>query len=173
MSAVEQVRAFYREKKWFRWAVEGFLALGLVTAVSAYQTRGNLKSVPLPPLHLTALDGTVVSVDSFKGKSTLLYVWAPWCGVCATQKSTIETVHKWVSPGSNVISLATSFDSVESVKQKALGLETPLLLDERADSDLHVTGFPTLYFVDAKGVIQNSAVGYTTSVGILFRLWML
>ena len=170
MKFVAASELFYKEKKWFRIACELALASVVVLAISSYQSRGTLKGVPLPALQLAGLDGTPFSVETLKGKPTLLYVWAPWCGVCAAQKGTIEWVNSILGSSANVISLATSFESVESVKDKSKDTKTRLVLGNGANESLNVSAFPTLYFIDSKGMIQSSSVGYTTTIGILARL---
>jgi hypothetical protein len=67
LSCLAKALTRYREKKWLRWTIDALAMLALVLGVSAFQARNNLRDVPLPQLHLTALDGALVDAKIFKG----------------------------------------------------------------------------------------------------------
>jgi thioredoxin-related protein len=85
----------------------------------------------------------------------------------------VARVRAWVGDRAHVVSVATSYQHVGQVQgfvndQK---LEYPVLLGgENELRRFQVNAFPTLYFLDEQGRVKAHAVGYTTTVGLLFRL---
>jgi len=54
------------------------------------------------------------------------------------------------------------------------GLDFPVLLDESGLLSVAwgVRGVPSSFIIDADGQIRHLAVGYTTELGLRFRLWL-
>ncbi len=166
-------RALYRERRVVRWTTDLILLLAVVLAVSAFQTRKHLRDVPLPALAVHKLSGESVALDSFRGKKTLVYLWAPWCGVCKLESGNIGRVQSLVGDRARVVSIVSSFQSVDEVKREIAdkGIDYPVLLgDETIERAFRVSAFPTVYFIDEQGRIKRSATGYTTTFGLLYRL---
>ena len=80
-----------------------------------------------------------------------------------------------VGDRAHVVTVASAYENVEEVRAylRARGADYPVLL---ADADwvarFGVTAYPTVYFLDTGGKVQKSAVGYTTTLGLLLRLWL-
>jgi thiol-disulfide isomerase/thioredoxin len=173
-----RLSTLYRERRAFRWAVE-LLALALVViAISAWQTRHHLRG-EAPAVRLVSLDGASTTLPAViregGAKKTLVYVWAPWCGVCKAESQNVAWVRSIVGDRARVISIATGYERVDEVRAYVAehGVEYPVLLgDESVAKALRVEAFPTLYFVDAEGRISGSVAGYTTTFGLLWRLFV-
>lgn len=171
-SPLVRLRALYRERRAFRWGVE-LLAIALaIFAISAWQTRHHVRG-PAPALRLTTLDGAPTTLaQATGGKKALVYVWAPWCGVCKAQSQNVRWVRSMVGSRAQVLSIATGFDHVDEVRRYMAdhAVDYPVLLDDGAAARaLQVQAFPTTYFVDAEGKISGSVAGYTTTLGLWWR----
>ncbi len=166
---LERLRTRYRERRAFRWSVDLGSLLIVVTLVSLFQTRHHVRGAP-PRFPLATLEGKATGLDAFKGKKTLLYVWAPWCGVCRAQKSNVSWARSIVGDRANVVSIATAYESIDEVR--AHGGDVPVFVSPLAERALRVSVFPTLYFLDAEGNVTRSASGYTTTAGLLWRLML-
>jgi peroxiredoxin len=168
-------KAAYDSRASLRWAVDIGLLLTVFIGVGLWQTRAHVRGGPLPRFSLQTLSGEAVTSDTLAGKPTLLAFWAPWCSVCETESGNLSWAQKIVGSRARVLSVASSWQTPQQVTAYAQrnGVDYPVLLDEAGLADeLKVTSFPTMYFVDEQGHIKGSAVGYTTTFGLILRtLW--
>ncbi len=159
--------------RWKVWLRDGAFALLIVFGVGFFQTRSHLRG-PAPTFSLQQLSGGTVDSASLKGKPVLLAFWAPWCGVCKTTSANVEWTRKLIGDHASVYSVAASYQGLADV-QKYIGdrgAQYPVLLgNDDTVRDFKVDAYPTFYFLDENGQIKGSAVGYTTTLGLLARLW--
>jgi thiol-disulfide isomerase/thioredoxin len=164
-----------RQRRWVRWGTDLALVAALVTGIGAWQTRRHLSGVEAPRAVLAALDGAEVSLDFLRGKPVLLAFWAPWCTVCAAESQNISWIRSLAGGRAHVVSVAASFENVEQVRAyvRDHGVDYPVLLgDDALVRAFRVEVFPTVYFLDAGGRVHRSATGYTTTLGLLSRLFL-
>lgn len=161
-----------RERRWVRWSVDLFVILLVLAAVGAWQTRNHLRDAA-PAFAVQSLTGEEVTLASLRGQPVLLEFWAPWCGVCKAQSQNISWLSKLVGSRAHVYSVASAYDNRGQVDRYVAekNVDYPVLLggDELARS-YSVESYPTMYFLDGNGRIKHSAVGYTTSFGLFWRL---
>jgi len=119
----------------------------------------------VPSFSAPGLDGGTVSWSDVQGSPTVLVVWASWCPHCqielpilvpATQARTgIELISVTTAIGQNPGPTPSGFLADE-------GLTLTTAVDDGAGAlaqGLGVTGFPTVYYVDATGAVVNVTVG--------------
>ncbi|HEX2691923.1 MAG TPA: redoxin domain-containing protein [Kofleriaceae bacterium] len=145
----------------------------VLAGVSRWQTRRHLRG-EVPAFTLPALDGPPVALRELTGGPTLVVFFAPWCSVC---KATAQNV-RWaagLAGGARVVSIASNYGDAAAVRAytQEHALPSPVLLDDgSAATAFHVSAFPTFFFLDARGRVDGSTVGYTTTLGLLARLWL-
>jgi peroxiredoxin len=162
-----------RDRRWFRFASEVGLVLLVLTVAGAWQTRGHLSSVAAPDFSLPTLAGDEVRLHELRGEPVLLAFWAPWCGVCTAQSGNVGWVMRLAGSRAHVLSVAAAYQSTAEVAAAARdhGMDYPVVLaDPELTRRYRIEAFPTLYFLDADGRVKRSAVGYTTTLGMLWRL---
>lgn len=174
-----------REKRIVRLLMDGAVLIAIFLGINAWQSRGHLRGVA-PAFELRVLDVTTnagamgvaseerVSNTTLAGKPTMLVFWAPWCGVCKADSPAVSRVRSIVGERANVVSIASDYESLREVNGyvAAVGVDYPVLLGgKKTARDFQVRAFPTVFFLDSDGNIDTSVVGYTTTAGMLARLF--
>ncbi len=157
-----------------RWLVEGLVVVALVTAIGLWQTRHLVASgEPLPPVDLRDLRGERHTSDAWRGRPTLLVLWAPWCGVCGAESDNVSRVRRWLGDRVNVVSIALDASDRAEVERFVADhdVDYPVLLGDAATARaFRVSSYPTAYVVDAEGRVEHTVAGYTTTLGLWWRL---
>lgn len=161
-----------RTRRWVRWSTDALMLLVVMAVISGFQTRHHVSGL-VPAFRLPTLDGKTVASADLLGKPAVLVFWAPWCGVCQAETDNVSRAMRWAGERGRVVSIAAGWSDVKQVEGyvQRNRVDYPVLLggDEQAEA-FHVEAFPTAYFLDEKGRIKGSAVGYTTTLGFLARL---
>ena len=166
-----------RSNRYASWAIDITVMLGIFFLITQWQSRHLIDhKEPAPDFSLSTLDGKDrVSLESLKGKPTVLVLWAPWCGVCGAESSTISALRDSVGDKANVVSIALEYEQVADVQGfvDKHEVDYPVLLGNKALTDaFKVSAFPTVYILDEDGKVSSSLVGYTSSFGFRWRLWL-
>ena len=113
-----------------------------------------------PAWELENLQGEVVSLEDFRGKTVVLNFWATWCGPCRTEIPTFSSFAK-ENPDIPVLGIAVD-GSRKSLKRAAknLGIEYPVLIaDSKVKNAYKVSSLPTTVVVDPRGYVRDVHVG--------------
>jgi thiol-disulfide isomerase/thioredoxin len=154
-----------------RWAVELFLIAVALLLLRAYQTRAHVQG-PAPRAIVHTLAGKSVTLGGAGSEPYVIHFWATWCGVCRAEEGSIAHM----AEGANVVTVASRSGSSAAVREymRSRKLGFPVIDDSSGTlaEAWGVRAFPTTFFVDRKGVIAMSEVGYTTYLGLKLRLWL-
>lgn len=104
-----------------------------------------------------------------KDKATLIYIIAPWCGICKLMGSSIENLSQ---DDLEVKIIALSWEDEDSVAQfrTEAGMNSPILLgDDFTAEKLGISSFPSYIIVDSDSKILKTWSGYTTKSGVWLR----
>lgn len=154
-------------------AIRGVCGLAIVLALlaadaRAQQTGRALEERPqpgflAPDFTLRTLDGRRITLSDFRGKKAVfLDFWATWCPYCRQEMPTMEVLYRRFKPQALEI-VAVSSDGAADVSAfiKAHRLTFPVVLDpgDAVAEKYQVTGVPTHYFIDRRGVIRTREAG--------------
>lgn len=155
--------------------VDGLFVLFVVQVVAYVQTLDLLgRGEEAPAFSLYDMEGEQHSLESYGGKKTLLAFWAPWCSVCKVETGTLSSLQADLGEDVNVVSVVVGYEGKDEVRafMEEHGVDYTVLLGNRSISKAYaVNKFPTLYVLDEKGRVQNTMEGYTSGVGLRWRLW--
>lgn len=115
-----------------------------------------------PDFSLNALNGGVVRLSQFRGKSVLINFWASWCEPCKAEMPLIERYAE--KHPDDLVVLGLDSEETPVIVQSfvaSMGIKFTILLDQGGTvSDLYrVDGFPTSIFIDSNGRIQAEQIG--------------
>jgi len=123
---------------------------------------GDWLGVAAPDFSVTTLDGETIKLSELKGKRVVLDFWATWCPPCVKEIPHFIKLRSEASEGELIIVGISSEDAATLepfVKKK--GINYPIAsADDLPAPYKDVSGIPTTFFIDRKGVIQNVFVGY-------------
>lgn len=127
----------------------------------------------LPPIALVSLGGTPVKLADFKGKPTVLNLWATWCAPCIREMPVLQQAQV-DHPDVNFVfvNAGESAGRVQGwLQMRKLPLEN-VLLDATNQTTAHfkTPGYPTTLFFDASGVLVSVRVGELSRATLLERL---
>lgn len=158
-----------------RWLIELSAVAALFAAVSWYQTRHLVDAgETLPKTTLRSTEGTSDTLVDPDAERTLVYAWAPWCGVCSAQTGTLDRARSLMPGDVTVRSVVYDTRNLDHARESAAekGIEFPVLRGtETLRERLDVRAFPTFYVLSKDRRVLRSTQGYTTTVGLLWRTW--
>ncbi|MBE0483206.1 MAG: TlpA family protein disulfide reductase [Bacterioplanes sp.] len=160
----------FKPSKPFKTTIEWVVILCIIVAISLWLNRHLLeKGTELAPLSLPDLQGNAQQIDWHDSRRTLIYAFAPWCGVCRISMPGLNLIqHDDV----RVIVLAFDWQNTEEVSQfiNDVGFQGQVLLaDSALAQTLTVDAYPTYYVIDEMGKIQHRDRGVSTPPGLWLR----
>jgi len=150
----------------FRIFLCHFLLL-LTYTVSAAEPGQTLPVVPqpfpAPEFSLKGEGGKQYRLSDFRGQVVLLNFWATWCPPCRREMPSMERAWK-ILKDKGVVILAINVgedeDKVfEFTGQYPVSFPLPLDLDASVVRQYRVTGLPTTYIINPKGLITHRTMG--------------
>lgn len=111
----------------------------------------------LPPVTFKDDDGTELSIESFRGRTMLLNVWATWCPPCVKEMPTLDRLEATLGdPNFEVVALSVDSAGIEPVRNFYRKIDVrslKLYIDEtgRSASKLRALGLPVTMLIDPEG----------------------
>ncbi len=116
-----------------------------------------------PDFQLLTLDQEPVSLSGLRGKPVVLNFWATRCRPCVSEMPLLEEVY-WEYSDRGLILLAINVRESPSRVEEFLrsnNLSLPVLLDTKGVvyQQYNIQYFPTTFFIDEDGIIQEKKIG--------------
>ena len=153
-----------------QWMVVGLVLAGLALGVWALMQFGPATG-PIQPgsraPEFRALDinsGDSVSLSDYRGRVTLVNIWATWCGPCRAEMPSMQQAYSQLKDrGFAVAAVSIDEASIDDVKafQREFGLTFDILHDRsgRIQQVYQTTGVPESFLLDRDGVIVKRLIG--------------
>jgi peroxiredoxin len=130
-----------------------------------------LKSTSAPGWKLTDLDGKTHTLKQYRGRVVVLDFWyrgCPWCIRAMPQVNQLAL--DFQDKPVQVLGMNIDMDTVDArfVVDK-LKLSYPNLRAGEITKKYGVTGYPTVFVIDKKGIIRDIDIGYSPDVGVKLR----
>lgn len=116
-----------------------------------------------PDFKLQDLNGKEVSLSDFKGKKVMINFWATWCPPCKAETPHMVKYYDEKAKAANMEILSVNAMSTESNSANVgkfveeYKMKYPVVIDPRGEvlSQYEVLNFPTSFFVNTDGIIQQ------------------
>ena len=119
---------------------------------------------------IPTLMGDTISLKA-KGKTTILYFFAPWCQVCHVSIGNLQALYE-KNPQVDVIAIALDFTSNNEVMKftNKHQLTFPIALGNEVIKDkFEISGYPSYYVLNEENVIIGKSLGYSSELGLYLR----
>jgi cytochrome c biogenesis protein CcmG, thiol:disulfide interchange protein DsbE len=122
-------------------------------------------SEPAPGFELRSLDGSVVSLDDYRGQVVLVNFWASWCPPCRVEMPGFERVYRERrDQGFVILGIATDTHAEDAIREFIAehDITYPILLANRQVIQDYggIRSLPETFLVDREGVIRHRIIGY-------------
>lgn len=158
-----------RFKRLARACVPLLTAALLFAGISHWQTRSMVSTgEQLPALQLQSLAGKQTHID-WQQQTTLLYAFAPWCGVCRISMPSLSLLDQQQV---RVLAIAFDYDHPQQVSQflREVNYSGDVFLGtDKLFSQLKLSAYPSYYVIDANGLIRHRDRGLSTPPGLWLR----
>ena len=154
-----------------QWIFAGLIVAG-VAAGATIMTKVGSEVAPVqvgataPDFHaIDIATGDSVSLhERYRGKVTLVNIWATWCEPCKIEMPAMEQVYRALAPrGFAVAAVSIDEGSPDDVRAfgQELGLSFDLLQDRstRIQQIYQTTGVPESFLLNRQGVIVKRIIG--------------
>ncbi len=164
-----------RGRKLLRKGKEALLFALTLFIVSRLVNLWRAPDVPeatLPPLSGYTLEGLPAKTLLKPGQPFLLHFWGSWCPVCRREAENLERVARHY----RVLTVAVRSGDAATLAawMRKRGLRYPVLPDPSGAlaRRFGIGVYPTSLIYDSRGRLTFAETGYTTTPGLLIRLWL-
>lgn len=161
-----------KSRVWLRRGLELLIFIVLIMGVRAWQQRDIVKGFA-PPLTALTLEGQPYVLAGKPQEPVLVHFWATWCPICRAEEGSIDSL---AHDNPNVITVAMQSGSNEAVQKymREQSVSFPVIndADNQISASWGVQGVPASFIIDRDGKISFVEIGYTTGIGLRFRLWL-
>jgi peroxiredoxin len=145
-------------------------AVGLGPTDSHTPTIGQ----PAPGFTLRDVDGKLVRLSDFRGRTVIVNFWATWCIPCRQEFPELVAAYEQ-GKGEGLVVLAVDLqEDPDSVRKFAAEFDAtfPIVIDAKGDvaHQYRLIGPPTSFFVDQSGILRSEQVGALTEAALARKL---
>jgi peroxiredoxin len=141
------------------------IACGSTDQVKAGETTPTDFSLP-------ALDGREVKLSDYKGQVILLDFWATWCPPCRNSiPAFVRLYNKYHEQGFTILGIGLDDEAALRKYASDNKISYPVLIGNNDIGKAYgVTGIPKMVFIDRKGKIRKTQVGFAPELEAGFEM---
>lgn len=137
-------------------------------AVSWYKSQG-LSKEPLPELQAKLINNLPYSPN--QRSVTVVHFWASWCPTCKLEASNIEAIKDKTDLITIAVNSGSDFEIKKYLDDNGLSFDVINDKDGSLSKVFNISAYPTTLIYDKEKRLVFSEVGYTSSLGLLLRIW--
>ncbi len=126
--------------------------------------RGTATNRAIPDFALTDRGGKTWTLASLKGKTTLINVWATWCGPCRSEAPLLQKLYEQIKDRGDIQVITLNVDEDVSLVEPFLKENKytfPVMLAKSfVDGFAGPIGIPTTWIADTGGTIRFEVLGF-------------
>ena len=139
------------------------IVLALVMVATGCTPTGTKEGDKAPDFQLQDLEGNTVSLSEFRGSQVMLNFWATWCPPCRMEMPLIQEIYQ-ERTGTGLVILAVNVGEGHTLVSSFMqyySYTMPVLLDTSriVTQRYNVGAYPTTFFIDDNGIIQDKVIG--------------
>ena len=118
-----------------------------------------------PDFNLQNIDGDTILLSDLRGQAVLLNFWGSWCPPCKEEMPAMQKVYQdYQDQGFSILAVNAAFQEQPGAVTEFLfenAFDFTVLLDTEGvvSQQYQVHAFPTSYFIDSDGIIQEIVIG--------------
>ena len=151
--------------------IQFMMVILAIFIIRAYQQQ-DLSIGLVPSFSSQSLNGEVMNSNPMPDKGSLIHFWATWCPVCNLENDNIQAISEDYKVLNIAIQSGSDLEIYAYAEENNMKLNN--IINDQSGSIAKlfgVKGTPSSFFVNTKGQIQFTEVGYVTTLGYRFRLW--
>ena len=157
-----------------KYAIKGilfafFLILVYLVAL-AWKSYGSGNDF-LPQIRGMTIQGRQVTLEQYRGKPVLVYIWGSWCPICRFSHASITRIASDYPVISIALQSGTDAEIMSHMQQHNAAYM--VMNDETGELSrlFEIKGVPASFVADASGYIKFKSIGYTPETLIRYWLW--
>ncbi len=137
-----------------------FLFMACHTDKTTIASKENVSTELNQQIRLTDLEGNMVKLDRYRGKTVFINFWATWCKPCIEEMPSIEKAQT-ILGNQEIVFLLASSETAEDIQafSNDHGYQFTYLRFEN-DELLHIQALPTTFIFNARGNLVFSEMGF-------------
>lgn len=155
-----------------RHFLSALMVLAALTVIPVWAQVGLDVGQKAPDFSAAGLDGKTqrLSTVTAASRATVVYFWATWCAPCIGEFLEFENLSRKLKD-QGVTLLAINFKETASTAKtfaEEAGTSFPVLLDTdgKIAAQFLVWPLPTIFVLDAKGIVRHKTVGATNMTAL-------